>query len=77
MLVPGCLEFTSEMSTATTLDDGAEVGVNWSDVPLMGNPAACESLVTSVLSGSKLVTHSGAFDSGIGDLMTRYTTVSK
>ena len=73
---PSCGSVTSEMSTATALDDGAQLGVNWSDVPLMGKPPDCESILTSVTS-SKLVGHGGGFDGPLGDTLRRSTLVNK
>ncbi len=78
VLTPACTPFTTELSTATVLDDGAELGVNWTDVPLMGDPGdGCESLATSTTSGSRLGAHTGNFDSGIGDVITRTVSETK
>ena len=78
VLEPDCVSFTTERSTATVLDNNAQIGVNWDDVPLIGDPAGgCASLATSSTSGSTLVGHSGNFDSGIGDVVSRSKNVTK
>ncbi len=78
VLEPDCVEYTTELSTATVLDDGAEIGVNWTDVPLLGDPGGgCAPLSTGNTSGSRLVSHSGNFDSGIGDVISRSVLVAK
>ena len=78
VLEPDCVSFTTELSTATVLDAGAQIGVNWTDVPLMGDPGGgCESLAVSSTSGGVTVSHSGNFDSAVGDVVSRSTVVSK
>ncbi len=75
---PACFPFTTEASTATMLNVNQQIGQTFVATPLMGNPGdGCTALANSVTSGSVLVGHSGAFDSGIGDLYIRSTNSSQ
>jgi len=78
VLEPDCVSFTTESSSAFVNNDNNDEANDYEAVPLMGDPGeGCTALITSVATGSKLVAHSGNFDSTIGDLITRSQNVSK
>ncbi len=76
VLDAGCLDFTTELSTALVLNAGAQEGVSWEATPLMGSPGSCANLATSV-SLATTVAHGPNADSTIGDIVTRFFTVGK